>query len=695
MSKMRFFFQVFTFLVCAHLGAACPPGPPCITSISPTSSGNNARHDPSPPIMIQIASNKTVSSVKFGSSFSAPFSQSGTTITIAGGILPLNAPETVTVQIVYSDSSVSPSNHPWDYYTYQGEWIVYIPGINASATSTSGIMVVEEGGAALTSFPIPLGGSFSVAITPDGKYAYCVNGDTQSPNFLNNIAVIETATQVISYGTFYSLGILDSFFSFCLAISPDGNKLVTPDRINGKTYSIDISSSKTNPALWTAVEYNTFSLTRGPLCAGFTPNSSSLVYVTNSGENTIDVFDLNLPPSTSNPGIYFDAFLADPEWISPLPTTVNGSPTMLKDLVYCGTGTLSELFEYRNPLVPSSPQVPSIIDVGALLEKEFPGQAFATPDSTRVYATNPAGESIFFIDVATSNVTIIDTGNVPEKDSTVLGTSDNNYGLIITPDGKHGMFSCLIVEGTTNIPAIMTFDTAASPNTANPYNLQWFQPSKISTSVPPVVEFGLGAITPDQSPVAYATYSVNGQTVTFDGTGSLSPTPTTGNIAQYLWHFGDGNTSMLASPTHTYLFPGTYTVTLTVTNDANTSTGQTYFGTMMYNNGGPQAQYSFTVKTACEADLLPPSKAKINQKWSNCVYRNTIIIYAPTSGPAPTTYLIYSDPNRKHLVGRVANTGNPVRVTVAANCQSSCYYIFSQSNNGISCNFLKTCIPMR
>jgi PKD repeat protein len=45
------------------------------------------------------------------------------------------------------------------------------------------------------------------------------------------------------------------------------------------------------------------------------------------------------------------------------------------------------------------------------------------------------------------------------------------------------------------------------------------------------------------------------------------------NVADtsYLWNFGDGTTSMSASPSHTYLSAGVYNVTLTVTNPVGTS----------------------------------------------------------------------------------------------------------------------------
>lgn len=52
-------------------------------------------------------------------------------------------------------------------------------------------------------------------------------------------------------------------------------------------------------------------------------------------------------------------------------------------------------------------------------------------------------------------------------------------------------------------------------------------------------------------------------TVYFTGSGS----DTDGYIESYYWTFGDGETSNLASPSHTFQNSGMYTVTLTVTDD--------------------------------------------------------------------------------------------------------------------------------
>lgn len=59
----------------------------------------------------------------------------------------------------------------------------------------------------------------------------------------------------------------------------------------------------------------------------------------------------------------------------------------------------------------------------------------------------------------------------------------------------------------------------------------------------------------------------------------------TSGIASYLWKFGDGSTSTTANPNHTYTTPGTYYVTLTVT-DNNGCTSDIR-KTVVYNNTAP------------------------------------------------------------------------------------------------------------
>lgn len=64
-------------------------------------------------------------------------------------------------------------------------------------------------------------------------------------------------------------------------------------------------------------------------------------------------------------------------------------------------------------------------------------------------------------------------------------------------------------------------------------------------------------------PVAAFNYQANGLTVKFVST-SNDPD---GNITSYKWNFGDGATAVAANPTHKYAKTGTYTATLSVTDN--------------------------------------------------------------------------------------------------------------------------------
>ena len=68
----------------------------------------------------------------------------------------------------------------------------------------------------------------------------------------------------------------------------------------------------------------------------------------------------------------------------------------------------------------------------------------------------------------------------------------------------------------------------------------------------------------NQPPSASFTTHCTDQSCGFDATGSADAD---GSIASYAWDFGDGGTAGGISPTHDYLNPGSYVVTLTVTDD--------------------------------------------------------------------------------------------------------------------------------
>src|SRR5512135_2043679 len=76
-----------------------------------------------------------------------------------------------------------------------------------------------------------------------------------------------------------------------------------------------------------------------------------------------------------------------------------------------------------------------------------------------------------------------------------------------------------------------------------------------------------------------------GQPIQFDGSARYGTQPYT-----WAWDFGDGATSTEQNPTHTYTDPGTYTVSLEVTDAAsNTTTDSTTATIMICDAGGPYA----------------------------------------------------------------------------------------------------------
>lgn len=90
------------------------------------------------------------------------------------------------------------------------------------------------------------------------------------------------------------------------------------------------------------------------------------------------------------------------------------------------------------------------------------------------------------------------------------------------------------------------------------------------------------------APVAGFNSSNNGVTVSFANT--------TQNGGTYLWSFGDGNTSTLANPTHTYAQGGVYTVSLLATNNCGTSN---YTQTINLAGATPGVSFSPSVSNGC------------------------------------------------------------------------------------------------
>lgn len=90
-------------------------------------------------------------------------------------------------------------------------------------------------------------------------------------------------------------------------------------------------------------------------------------------------------------------------------------------------------------------------------------------------------------------------------------------------------------------------------------------------------------------PTAAFTSTQKSLKASFDGSGSRD---SDGTIASYAWNFGDSGTDPAVSPDHTYSANGTYTVTLTVTDDRGGSNTVTHQVTVT--DAAPTASFTTT-----------------------------------------------------------------------------------------------------
>ena len=70
-----------------------------------------------------------------------------------------------------------------------------------------------------------------------------------------------------------------------------------------------------------------------------------------------------------------------------------------------------------------------------------------------------------------------------------------------------------------------------------------------------------------------------------------------------LWHFGDGDTSTVTNPSHTYINPGSYTVQLRVYNDTNGCADST-INTFYIKISNLQGSFTYAPNTICQNDSI-------------------------------------------------------------------------------------------
>lgn len=132
-------------------------------------------------------------------------------------------------------------------------------------------------------------------------------------------------------------------------------------------------------------------------------------------------------------------------------------------------------------------------------------------------------------------------------------------------------------------------------------------------------------------PAANFTFTTNQLTASFTDTSTDSD----GTIASRLWSFGDGSSSTATNPARTYAAAGTYTVGLTVTDNAGAS-GSTSKQVTVTSGGGCQGTaYTGTITTSGSTQIQP------NGTWYESTVAGTHV--GCLTGPSGTDFDLYLD----------------------------------------------------
>jgi DNA-binding beta-propeller fold protein YncE len=313
------------------------------------------------------------------------------------------------------------------------------------------------------------------------------------------------------------------------------------------------------------------------------------------------------------------------------------SPDGLSIYVVNTNHTIAE-FDRASTGTLSPKAVPTVAsDTGQL------GMPVLTPDGTSLYAASADNNLVDQYSVGTG-------GELTAKStpSVSAGTNAYFYALTISPDG-HSLYAPSYGDGKIyqydigtggaltpkSVPSLVSGSGVDSgvifvwftANGKNAYATNYRDGTISQYDVPssgelspksPATASSSGSellsimIAPDQGPVAAFTSKAAkvGHATTFNGSGSSD---SDGTVVRYDWSFGDGTTLSNggATPSHTYKKKGTYTVTLTVTDDSGCSTTQVFTGQTAYCNGGPAATVTRRVKIA---SAIKPLKLAVSPR---------------------------------------------------------------------------------
>lgn len=394
---------------------------------------------------------------------------------------------------------------------------------------------------------------------------------------------------------------------------------------------------------WTNLTNGTYSV--GEFCIQFTEQGTNFCFagdllttpiaVCNSGTATIQVSN-EIVPSTGEFGWIFSNSQGGTG--GPTGNLTNGQFSVGRPNPFTFDSDLNGLFSYNNlpPLngvwvvyafsyydfLDPEGSICSITSDSVLID-------FRTGIPTALFSQSITGTSVSFTNTSTNSTSYSwnfgdgNTSTAINPTHTYAGLGTYNVVLVATNSCGTQQFSQSVTLGSAPTagfssntssgcsPLIVNFSDAS---TGNPTSWNWSFPGGTpsnSTQQNPTVTYNSAGsfdvfltvtnalgnnsnsqtsyISVTSAPVAAFSSSVSYNTVTFmnNSTGATS----------YNWNFGDGNTSTMTNPVHTYAGPGTYNVTLSAINSCGNIISSQQV--VISSGSGPVAAMTSNLNSGC------------------------------------------------------------------------------------------------
>lgn len=364
-------------------------------------------------------------------------------------------------------------------------------------------------------------------------------------------------------------------------------------------------------------------------------------------------FVLTAPPASATVttvNTSADAFTA-----SDLPTTVNN-----------GTYVSMDASPLRYGYFKFAVTVPAGETVTSAIFKCWPG------------SSNSAGAGLWTTSSSWSETTLT-WNNAPVP----------NFGL--PASGQTGAVTSGSYSAVADVTSAITGSGTYTLVAKTTSSTQWSCTSKENTGNHPAQLVVTSQPAANQPPVASFTNppSCTNLMCNFDGSGSSDPD---GTIASYDWNFGDGSTHGTgATPSHTYAANGTYTVTLTVTDNGGATNAVSHNVTVAANVAPTASFTSSCTNLACTFNGSGSSDpdgsiSSYDWNWGDGTTHGTGVTPSHTYAAAGTYPVTLTVTDNQGATGAVSNnvTVTAANVPPTAAFTSSCTFLVCNFNGSTS-----------